>query len=99
MTTIRWRWIAVAVLCCLLTLATSASAESGWILWAQLISVAGDDNVPNIAVVALGVWPSQEDCVQHQQKIAGRRLPGTEKETIGAVYVCLPDHVNLMPGR
>ena len=87
-------------LLCLFVVATSASAESVWILWAQLISVAGDDNTPTIAVLAMGAWTTREECDQHRKEnLWPPRPPGTEHETIGAVYVCLPDHVNLVPGH
>lgn len=75
--------ILVGVVCGLLTLATSAPAESAWVLWGQ-----SQDPWGALVDVRLGGWPSREACEQERSN--------REKEPPAlrmASYSCLPDPV------
>jgi hypothetical protein len=69
----------------LLTLATSASAECGWVLWVQ--AVASRSSV----TVAFAGFPRWEDCDRER---VTRQKPPQGKDTPTAFFVCLPDTVD-----
>ena len=76
----RWPRIVVTLLC-LLTLATSASAEWAWVLWRQT-----QDPWGAVAVIRLGGGLSREACEQERSN--------REKEPAAlriASCSCLPD--------
>ena len=75
MNRVRWPCILLATLCCLLALATSASAEGAWVLWNQSTTLEGEG--PWSVGLA---YPSMAACVQQlDHREAAARKDGSLK--------------------
>ena len=84
--TTRWPCLAVVMLSCLLTVATSAAAECAWVLWgAERPHEATSDAR---AWWVLAAYPTRQEC-------EGRRgVLHRQRTTDRSSYECLPDTVD-----
>ena len=87
----RWPCLALVALCCLLALATSASAEGAWVLRKHEVIVAPDAKTPKegsgdvgwIEWTKVGVKSSRKDC---EELLGGTAVPSRD-----VYHICLPD--------
>jgi hypothetical protein len=89
--TTRWRGIVVAILCGLLSLTTSSSADSAWVLWLG----TGTTYTP---FGAYGGTTSEKDCKEAANQLMAdmKKDPKQLGEFLksSSRYLCLPETVD-----